>query len=65
MFRFIWSALTASPVVLGASFLVANTTFAAQNSKLEPVFVGVEEPTFTALSPSAFWKTISFPPQPS
>jgi BMFP domain-containing protein YqiC len=52
MFRFIWSALTASPVVLGASFLVANTTFAAQNSKLEPVFVGVEEPTFTALSPS-------------
>lgn len=51
MFRLIWSALTASPVVLGASFLVANSTFAAQNSNIESVFVGVEEPTFTALTP--------------
>lgn len=51
MFRLSWSALTASPVVLGASFLVANSTFAAQNSNIEPVSVGIEEPTFTALTP--------------
>lgn len=51
MFRLIWIALTASPVVWGASFLVANRAFAVQDSHIEPVFVGVEEPTFTALTP--------------
>ncbi|HEY9829000.1 MAG TPA: iron uptake porin [Stenomitos sp.] len=51
MFRLIWSALTASPVVWGASLLIANSAFAAQDSHIEPVFVGVEEATFTATKP--------------
>ncbi len=37
MLRLVWSALTASPVVLGASFLLVNTTLAAEISNLEPV----------------------------
>jgi hypothetical protein len=52
IFRFIWSALTASPVVSGTSFLVANSTFAAQSFNIEPVCVGVEEPPLTDLTPS-------------
>ena len=39
MSRWVWSALTASPVVWGASFLLVNSTFATEISNSKPVIV--------------------------
>lgn len=59
MTRLIWSALTASPVVLGASLLGINSAFAAEILNLEPVPVSTGTAFSEDISKSVKWGNVN------